>query len=50
MDTILRIGHMGENANLNKIEHVLNVLDKSLSALGFKENGTLLNLFNKYYF
>ena len=45
MDTILRIGHMGENANLNKIEHVLNVLDKSLSALGFKGNGNLLNLF-----
>ena len=50
MDTILRIGHMGENANLNKIEYVLNVLDKSLSALGFKGNGNLLNLFNKYYF
>lgn len=50
MDTILRIGHMGENANLNKIEHVLNVLDKSLSALGFKGNENLLNLFNKYYF
>ncbi|HBF7389480.1 TPA: alanine--glyoxylate aminotransferase family protein [Clostridioides difficile] len=50
MDIILRIGHMGENANLNKIEHVLNVLDKSLSALGFKGNGNLLNLFNKYYF
>ncbi|MDX5687423.1 alanine--glyoxylate aminotransferase family protein [Clostridioides difficile] len=50
MDTILRIGHMGENANLNKIEHVLSVLDKSLSALGFKGNGNLLNLFNKYYF
>jgi len=50
MDTILRIGHMGENANLNKIEHGLNVLDKSLSALGFKGNGNLLNLFNKYYF
>lgn len=50
MDTILRIGHMGENANLNKIEHALNVLDKSLSALGFKGNGNLLNLFNKYYF
>lgn len=50
MDTILRIGHMGENANLNKIEHILNVLDKSLSALGFKRNGSLLDLFNKYYF
>lgn len=50
MDTILRIGHMGENANLNKIEHILNVLGKSLSALGFKGNGSLLDLFNKYYF
>ncbi|EQF23913.1 aminotransferase class-V family protein [Clostridioides difficile CD160] len=50
MDTILRIGHMGENANLNKIEHILNVLDKSLSALGFKGNESLLDLFNKYYF
>lgn len=50
MDTILRIGHMGENANLSKIEHILNVLDKTLSTLGFKGNGSLLNLFNKYYF
>lgn len=50
MDNILRIGHMGENANLNKIEHILNVLDKSISALGFKGNGSLLDLFNKYYF
>lgn len=50
IDTILRIGHMGENANLNKIEHILNVLDKSLSTLGFKGNGSLLDLFNKYYF
>ncbi|MFL8800134.1 MULTISPECIES: pyridoxal-phosphate-dependent aminotransferase family protein [unclassified Clostridioides] len=50
MDTILRIGHMGENANLNKIEHILNILDKSLNTLGFKGNGSLLDLFNKYYF
>lgn len=50
MDIILRIGYMGENVNLNKIEYVLNVLDKSLSVLGFKGNGNLLNLFNKYYF
>ncbi|MFL8709859.1 pyridoxal-phosphate-dependent aminotransferase family protein [Clostridioides sp. GD02377] len=50
MDTILRIGHMGENANLNKIEHILNILDKSLNTLGFKGNGNLLDLFNKYYF
>lgn len=50
MDIILRIGHMGENANLNKIEHILNILDKSLNTLGFKGNGSLLDLFNKYYF
>lgn len=50
MDTILRIGHMGENANLDKIVHILNVLDKSLKALEFNTNGSLVDLFNKYYF
>lgn len=50
MDTVLRIGHMGENANLDKIVHILNVLDKSLKALGFNANGSLIDLFNKYYF
>ncbi|MCC0642960.1 alanine--glyoxylate aminotransferase family protein [Clostridioides sp. ZZV13-5731] len=50
MDTILRIGHMGENANLDKIVHILNVLDKSLKELEFDANGSLIDLFNKYYF
>ncbi|MCC0631623.1 pyridoxal-phosphate-dependent aminotransferase family protein [Clostridioides sp. ZZV15-6388] len=50
MDTILRIGHMGENANLDKIVHILNVLDKSLKELEFNANGSLIDLFNKYYF
>lgn len=50
MDTVLRIGHMGENANLDKIVHILNVLDKSLKALEFNANESLVNLFNKYYF
>lgn len=50
MDTILRIGHMGENANLDKIVHILNVLDKSLKALEFNTNESLIDLFNKYYF
>ncbi|MDB0438240.1 aminotransferase [Clostridioides difficile] len=50
MDTVLRIGHMGENANLDKIVHILNVLDKSLKALEFNANGSLIDLFNKYYF
>ncbi|MCC0635518.1 MULTISPECIES: pyridoxal-phosphate-dependent aminotransferase family protein [unclassified Clostridioides] len=50
MDAILRIGHMGENASLDKIVHILNVLDKSLKALEFNTNGSLVDLFNKYYF
>lgn len=50
MDTILRIGHMGENANLDKVVHILNVLDKSLKALEFNTNESLIDLFNKYYF
>ncbi|UWD50238.1 alanine--glyoxylate aminotransferase family protein [Clostridioides difficile] len=50
MNTILRIGHMGENANFDKIVHILNVLDKSLKALEFNANGSLIDLFNKYYF
>lgn len=50
MDAILRIGHMGENASLDKIVHILNVLDKSLKVLEFNTNGSLVDLFNKYYF
>lgn len=48
-DKILRIGHMGENAVLRKVLHVLNVVDKGLRSLGFKGKGNLVELFNKYY-
>ncbi|MGL5755785.1 MAG: pyridoxal-phosphate-dependent aminotransferase family protein [Paraclostridium sp.] len=48
-DELLRIGHMGENANLNKIIYILNVLDKSLKALGFQSRECLVSLFNKHY-
>ena len=48
-DKLLRIGHMGENANLEFIIYVLNVIDKSLKELGFNGNGSLVELFNKYY-
>ena len=47
---LLRIGHMGENANLHLITHVLNVLDRSLKELGFKSDKHLVELFNKSYF
>lgn len=49
-DKLLRIGHMGENANLEFIIYVLNVIDRSLKDLGFNGNGSLVELFNKHYF
>ena len=49
-DKLLRIGHMGENANLEFIIYVLHVIDKSLKDLGFNGNGSLVELFNKHYF
>lgn len=48
-NSLLRLGHMGENARLEKIIYILNILDKSLTNLGFEGNGCLVNLFNKYY-
>lgn len=49
-DTLLRIGHMGENARLELITYVLNVIDMSLKELGFDSNENLVELFNKHYF
>lgn len=48
-DKILRIGHMGENAKLEKITYALNVIDKGLKDLGFISDKELVSLFNKYY-
>lgn len=48
-DTILRVGHMGENANYEKTLYIMNILDNSLKDLGFKSNENLANLFNKHY-
>lgn len=47
-DTILRIGHMGENARIEKIVYALNTIDKGLKDLGFKSDKELIALFNKY--
>lgn len=46
---VLRIGHMGENANLSLLINVLNVIDLGLKDLGFKSDKCLVELFNKYY-
>ena len=47
-DIILRIGHMGENARIEKIVHALNTIDKGLKDLGFKTDKDLVGVFNKY--
>lgn len=49
-DSILRIGHMGENARMENIVYVLNIIDKSLKELGFNTKYSLVELFNQYYF
>ncbi|MFD0824578.1 hypothetical protein ACT8ZR_02800 [Neobacillus sp. M.A.Huq-85] len=45
VDVILRIGHMGENAFVEKVLSVLTVIDHGLRDLGFKGNGNLGQLF-----
>ena len=47
-NTILRIGHMGENARIEKIVYALNVIDNGLKDLGFDANKSLVALFNKH--
>jgi aspartate aminotransferase-like enzyme len=48
-DKILRIGHMGENAQEEILIYVLNTIDKGLKDLGFNSDKQLVALFNKYY-
>jgi aspartate aminotransferase-like enzyme len=48
-DVILRIGHMGENAFLEKVLAVLTVIDNGLRDLGFKGKGNLGQLFLDAY-
>ena len=45
---LIRIGHMGENAVLEKTLYILNVIDKGLKDLGFYSDKDLVLLFNKY--
>lgn len=48
-DKVIRIGHMGENARIEKIIPVLNFIDEGLRTLGFDSENRLVNLFNKNY-
>lgn len=48
-NTILRIGHMGENAFADKVLSVLNVIDNGLRDLGFQGKGNLGQLFLEAY-
>ena len=45
---VIRIGHMGENAKMDKIVFVLNILDESLKDLGYKSTTNLVKEFNRY--
>ncbi|EKQ55526.1 MULTISPECIES: alanine--glyoxylate aminotransferase family protein [unclassified Clostridium] len=48
-DIILRIGHMGENAKLDRIIYALSIIDNGLKDLGFNSNKDLVKLFHKYF-
>ena len=48
-DVILRIGHMGENAFLDKLVYVLAIIDNGLRDLGFAAKGDLTQLFIESY-
>lgn len=43
---VIRIGHMGENARIDKVAYTLLALDKSLEKLGYITNKKLYNTFN----
>lgn len=46
---VIRIGHMGENARLEKIIYVLEILDLTFKDLGYETSKSLVEEFNKYY-
>lgn len=48
-DVILRIGHMGENAFIDKLVYVLAIIDNGLKDLGFTGKGDLAQLFIESY-
>ncbi len=48
-DKLLRIGHMGENANYRDLISILNIIDISLKELGYKNDKCLVSIFNDKY-
>lgn len=46
---VFRIGHMGENARIERVIFVLNALDNTLVELGYDSKQSLVDLFNKHY-
>ena len=48
-DVILRIGHMGENAFIDKLVYVLAIIDNGLKDLGFAGQSDLAQLFIESY-
>lgn len=44
---VLRIGHMGENARVEKVSHALSALQKSLEHFGYKLSQNMVNEFLK---
>ena len=46
---VIRIGHMGENANMGAITYVLNCLDLSMRDLGYIPKFNLIDEFNNEY-
>lgn len=46
---VIRIGHMGENANMGAITYVLNCLDLSMRDLGYVPKFNLIDEFNNEY-
>ncbi|ERI91685.1 aminotransferase, class V [Clostridiales bacterium oral taxon 876 str. F0540] len=45
---VIRIGHMGENARIDKVSYTLFALQKSLEDLGFECKNDMVNVFLKY--
>ncbi|MBC2575378.1 pyridoxal-phosphate-dependent aminotransferase family protein [Peptostreptococcus canis] len=44
-DSILRIGHMGENARIEKTLYILNLLEEAFNSFGFKSKKSLTESF-----
>lgn len=44
-DSILRIGHMGENARIEKTLYILNLLEEAFNSFGFKSKNSLTESF-----